>query len=168
MKLSEILKKYREENKISQREFARRCQLSNSLISILEMGTNPQTGKPMEPDLKTYRRLASGMGMTEKELLDEICSDNIPRINKIKIREPRRFKYVTPGLRVRGVESGKSNFEIKMVTSSNRQTIPGNIGKVVVVDADPELHSILKMWKSTKPERKKDIARVVKAMTEEE
>lgn len=70
MTLSDLLKKYREENDLSQREFARRCGLSNSLISILEMGVNPQTGKKMDPDLRTYRRLAEGMGMTVQQLFD--------------------------------------------------------------------------------------------------
>ena len=50
MKLSELLKQYRSENKISQRELARRCGLSNSLISLMEMGVNPQTGKEMSPE----------------------------------------------------------------------------------------------------------------------
>jgi len=75
MKLSKIIKNYREENDLSQREFAKRCGLSNSLISILEMGVNPQTGKPMEPDMRTYRRIADGMGITTEALFDRIKSD---------------------------------------------------------------------------------------------
>lgn len=78
MKLSDILKQYREENGISQREFAKRCELSNSLISILEKGYNPQTGKPMDPDSRTYRRLASGMGITEDKLRDLLRWNNPP------------------------------------------------------------------------------------------
>ena len=72
MQLSEVIKNYREENKLSQREFARICGLSNSLISILEMGTNPQTGKRMDPDLRTYRRLANGMGISVAQLFDKL------------------------------------------------------------------------------------------------
>ena len=75
MRLSKILKEYREVNDLSQREFARMCGLSNSLISILEMGVNPQTGKEMEPDMRTYRRLADGMGITVQELFDRIKAD---------------------------------------------------------------------------------------------
>ena len=76
MKLSDLIKNYREENGISQREFARRCGLSNSLISILEMGVNPQTGKPTEPDARTYRRLANGMGMTASDLSKLLQTDS--------------------------------------------------------------------------------------------
>jgi transcriptional regulator with XRE-family HTH domain len=74
MELREVLKKFREENGLSQREFAKRCELSNSLISILEMGVNPQTGKKASPDLITYKKLAYGMGITVQslfEMLDE-------------------------------------------------------------------------------------------------
>lgn len=83
MELREILLKYREENKLSQREFARRCGLSNSLISILEMGVNPQTGKKMAPDLETYRKLASEMGMTVQALF-ELLGDS----ESVDISEP--------------------------------------------------------------------------------
>ena len=72
MKLEEMLKKYRKENDISQREFARRCGLSNSLISILEMGVNPQTGKENVPDLETCRRLANGMGISVHQLFSQV------------------------------------------------------------------------------------------------
>lgn len=72
MELKDVLKNFREKNKISQRELARRCDLSNSLISILEMGTNPQTGKKMSPDLVTYKKLASGMGISLQFLMESL------------------------------------------------------------------------------------------------
>ena len=74
MRLEELIKKYREDNDISQREFARRCGLSNSLISIFEMGKNPQTGKRISPDLETYRKLANGMGMSVQKLFEQLGS----------------------------------------------------------------------------------------------
>ena len=81
MKLEEVIKQYREENDISQREFARRCGLSNSLISIFEMGINPQTGKRIHPDLETYRKLANGMGMSIQKLFEKLGSGAKIRIN---------------------------------------------------------------------------------------
>ena len=74
MELKDVIKNFRAENNISQREFSRRCDLSHSLISLLENGMNPQTGKKMSPDLVTYRKIASGMGIqlqTLFEMLDE-------------------------------------------------------------------------------------------------
>lgn len=72
MELSKIISAYREKNKISQREFARLCGLSNSLISILEAGINKQTGKPAVPDMITYKKLADGMHITMQELFEKI------------------------------------------------------------------------------------------------
>ena len=80
MKLEELIKKYREDNDISQREFARRCDLSNSLISLFEMGKNPQTGKAISPDLETYRKLANGMGMSVQQLWDALGDDATVRL----------------------------------------------------------------------------------------
>ena len=75
MKLSQVLKIYRENNDISQRELGRRCGLSNSLISLIEMGVNPQTGKAMSPDLETYRKLAYGMQMSLQQLFEQLGDD---------------------------------------------------------------------------------------------
>lgn len=75
MKLSELLRRYREENLISQRELARRCGLSNSLISLMEMGRNPQTGREMSPDLETYQKLARGMQTTVHDLFNRLGND---------------------------------------------------------------------------------------------
>ena len=81
MRLGEVIRQFREREGISQREFARRCELSNSLISILEMGVNPQTGKPPEPDMRTYRLLAYGMGISVRQLDDLLrSSGTLPNI----------------------------------------------------------------------------------------
>ena len=87
MKLGEVIKRFREENGISQREFARRCELSNSLISILEIGINPQTGKEMEPDLRTYRRLASGMGISLQQLQKLLQDDATIALDQSQLTE---------------------------------------------------------------------------------
>ena len=75
MKLSLLLKTYREAHEISQRELARRCGLSNSLISLMEMGVNPQTGKEMSPDLETYRKIADGLEMSVQRLFEVLGDD---------------------------------------------------------------------------------------------
>ena len=77
MKLRDVILNYRSENKISQRELARRAGLSNSLISIIEAGINPQTGKKMSQDLETYKKLADAMGMSLHELIEKIDDDEV-------------------------------------------------------------------------------------------
>lgn len=77
MKLSAIIADYRDRMQISQREFARRCDLSNSYISFLEKETNPKTGKPMVPTLVQYKKLADGMNMSVQQLF-EMLDDDAP------------------------------------------------------------------------------------------
>lgn len=89
MELKDLLTNYRYQNRISQREFARRCNLSNSLISILEMGKNPQTGKKPTPDIDTYKKIASGMGITVHKLFQMIGDSEMVDLNQ------RAFVLVT-------------------------------------------------------------------------
>ncbi len=84
MRLSELLKAYREEHGLSQRQFASMCDLSNGYISLLEGEVNPKTGKPITPTLPQLAKIAEGMRMTLSELLSSIddipvnlCSDNV-------------------------------------------------------------------------------------------
>lgn len=77
MKLSEIIIDYRTRMNISQREFSRKCNLSNSYISFLEREINPKTGKPLVPTVEQYGKLADGMGMTVHHLF-ELLDDDAP------------------------------------------------------------------------------------------
>lgn len=75
MDLKNVLIQYRTENKISQREFARRSGLSPAQISILEYGMNKQTGRKPVPDITTLKKIANGMQITLQTLL-EMIDDN--------------------------------------------------------------------------------------------
>lgn len=78
MTLGEIIKKYREEQNISQREFAKVCGLSNSYISQLEMNVNSKNGQPIKPQLETIKAVADAMGTTVDDLfsqMDDIMID---------------------------------------------------------------------------------------------
>ena len=75
MKLSTILIEYRNKMQISQRELARRCDLSNSYISFIENEFNPRTGKPIVPTLEQYQKLANGMGLSVQQLFEQLDED---------------------------------------------------------------------------------------------
>lgn len=75
MKLSEIIIEYRKRLAISQREFSRRCGLSNTYISFLENEKNPKTGKPMVPTLEIYKKLADGMDLSVHHLFELLDRD---------------------------------------------------------------------------------------------
>lgn len=83
MKLSTIVIDYRKRMQISQREFARRCGLSNSYISFIENEYNPRTGKPIVPTLEQYHKIASCMGMTVHQLFEQLDEDS-----PVDMREP--------------------------------------------------------------------------------
>ena len=76
MKLSAIVIDYRQKTQISQREFARRCGLSNSYISFIENEYNPRTKKPITPTLEQYQKIAAGMGLTVHQLFEQLDEDS--------------------------------------------------------------------------------------------
>lgn len=76
MTLSELIRSYRSEHKLSQRQFALQCDLSNGYISFLEKGMNPQTKQPITPTLPALKKLADGMGITLNDLFNIV--DDMP------------------------------------------------------------------------------------------
>lgn len=72
MTLGEYIIKWRAEHGLSQRQFAKLCDLSNGYTSMLEKGVNTSTGKPIIPTLQTMRKLAVGMGTTIHNMLSEV------------------------------------------------------------------------------------------------
>ena len=69
MKLGEIVRNYREENRLSMRDFAKKSGLSSGYISMLEKDRNPRNGKPIVPSIETYDCVATAMGISLDELL---------------------------------------------------------------------------------------------------
>ena len=77
MKLSDVIRNYRNEMNMSQREFSRKCGLSNTYISFIENEKNPKTGRPLIPTLEQYRKIADGMDITVHHLF-ELLDDDAP------------------------------------------------------------------------------------------
>ena len=69
MTLGEIIRQFRQERDLSQRQFAMRCGLSNGYIAMLEKNMNPKTGKPISVSLENLHDIASAMNMTADELM---------------------------------------------------------------------------------------------------
>jgi len=72
MKLSEYIIEYRSSHGLSQRQFAKVCNLSNGYISMLEKEVNPKTKEPVQPSIPALRKIALGMGLTLSDLLGEV------------------------------------------------------------------------------------------------
>lgn len=77
MKLGDIVRQYRIKNDLSQRQFAKLCDVSNGYISMLEEGKNPKTGEAIVPSLSTFKKLSSAMGMTVNELMTLADEENV-------------------------------------------------------------------------------------------
>lgn len=74
MTLANLIRNYRKEHDISQRQMAAMCNVSAGYISLIEKEINPQTGKQMTPSVINLNKLAIGMGMTIDELFNK-CDD---------------------------------------------------------------------------------------------
>lgn len=80
MKLSEIVRRYREEHGLSIRQFAKQCGISHTAIANIESETNSY-GEPYIPQLGTINKVAYGMGIPARELLsmmDNVSLDDSP------------------------------------------------------------------------------------------
>lgn len=103
MKLSELIREYRKRTNISQREFSRKCDLSNTYISFLENEKNPKTGRPLVPTLEQYRKLADGMDITVQhlfELLDEDAPVDLHTIVQNHAEQSHVFIPDSEGFRI--------------------------------------------------------------------
>lgn len=106
MTLKEYVLDYRQKHKISQRQLATSCGLSNGFISMLEKGYNPNTQNPITPSLPTLRKLANGMGISLDELLsvtDDIqislaTEDSLTskKFSKQEIQLIKAYRQATP------------------------------------------------------------------------
>lgn len=67
-RLGELIKKRRESEGLSLREFSERCSLSHSYIKNLEDG-DPRTGKSIVPTIDSLEKIAPALGMSLEELL---------------------------------------------------------------------------------------------------
>lgn len=85
MTLGDYIRAYRKETNMSQREFAKKCDLSNGYISMLERGINPKTKEPITPSLTQLKKLADGMSVTVNDILLEV--DDMPVDVGVNIKE---------------------------------------------------------------------------------
>lgn len=69
MFLGDIIKKYRTEHNLSQRDFAKMCNLSHTYIAALEKNLDPRTGKPISPTLDTVKYVSKALNMSIDDVL---------------------------------------------------------------------------------------------------
>ena len=74
MTLGEFVKQYREAHNMSIRSFADKVLMSPQQISNIEKGIG-NNKKEMSSTMKTYQKIAEGIGMNEKEFLKMLNDD---------------------------------------------------------------------------------------------
>ena len=77
MTLGDAIREYRLAHRMSQRQFAEKCGLSNGYIAMVERGVNPATGKPIVPSVETCKAIANAMGQTLDALLRTIDNTEV-------------------------------------------------------------------------------------------
>ena len=70
MHIGKFIDNYLKENNMSQRQFAKVCNLSNGYISMLINNMNPKTGRPLVPSLTALLSISKGMGISLDELIN--------------------------------------------------------------------------------------------------
>ena len=103
MTIGELIKQYREDHKLSQRQFAELCgDVTNGYISMVEQGKNPSTGKPIIPSIDKLAAFARGMGMSLHQLV-EMTDDSFVYIgesdedNKGKKKGSKEWRVLSEG-----------------------------------------------------------------------
>ena len=107
MTLSEYIVNFREEHKLTQRQFAAICDLSNTYLKVIEDNFNPKTEKPPVLSLTTIRKIASGMGMTLQSLIETIDDEMVSSMGNATFGDGKIFiREVAQAIRVRTGETG--------------------------------------------------------------
>lgn len=75
MHLGEIIKEFRNANKLSMDKFAEMANVSKSYISVLERNKRPDTEKPVIPSIPVIKNVAEAMGMSFDDLFN-MLEDN--------------------------------------------------------------------------------------------
>lgn len=81
MYLGKIIKNYRDKNNLSLRDFAKKCNLSYTYISMLEKGSNYRTNKLLSPTLDAVNKIAFALNMSLENLL-KTMDNQIRAINR--------------------------------------------------------------------------------------
>lgn len=77
MNLGELIKEYRQLNKLTMQDFATRSGLSKGYVSMLEKGKHPQNTRNIIPSIETFSKVAVGMGISLNDLLENVDSDQL-------------------------------------------------------------------------------------------
>ena len=84
MTLGQIVKRFRETNKITMEEFSQKSGLSRGYISMLEKNENPLSKKPIVPSLTTIQAVSKVIGIDVNEIIEKLDPDQSTRLSEAR------------------------------------------------------------------------------------
>lgn len=135
MLLRELIADYLAQNNLSYRAFAKKCDVSNSYLSMIKNDVNPSTGKPPLVTIVMLNKIAKGMDIT----LHQLCGivDDMP----VDIGEEPKSKIDLSKDEPsdRAMEIARAYDAMSSYGKSMIDKIVENEGKYMVVKAMPTL-----------------------------
>lgn len=86
MFLGDIILKYRKEMNMSQRDFAKKSNMSHSYIAMLEKNIDSRTGKPISPTLETIKNVSVATNIPIDDILKLLNDEQEIVINKEEVK----------------------------------------------------------------------------------
>ena len=88
MLLGDIIKKYRSEHNLSQRDFAKKCDLSHTYIAALEKKFDSRSGKKIAPTVDSVKSISKALNMPLQDLLNVLDNEQEFIVNNNSVRIP--------------------------------------------------------------------------------
>lgn len=125
LKLGEIIKKFRDEHKLSMDKFAEQSGLTKGYISMLEKNEHPKSKKPIIPTEETLIKVAKGMGVDIEVVLNNLdenqeiqintspqnmipSSEELLRLDR-ELHEPRHSEWISHGEKLLAEQTAEQN-----------------------------------------------------------
>jgi len=153
MYIGEIIKRFREENGITQQIFANNCGVSKSYISLLESGKSSRSNEPIIPSIEVARRIANYMNISIDGLFDSIDGNQpVSLLNEPKAVSIPVLGRVPAGIPLEAIECILDYEEIPVEMARNGEFFALQIegdsmsprildGDVVIVQKQPVVES---------------------------
>lgn len=77
MNFGELIKKYRNDNKMSMDDFAKKSGISKAYISMLEKNKNLKTGKKIKPSFDVIKKCAKAMNIDVSTLINNLDDNQV-------------------------------------------------------------------------------------------
>lgn len=75
MTLGDVIKSYRDENKVSMEYVANLCGITKGYVAMLEKNVNPKTGRPVKPTIETIVKVCNGLHLDFNSVFDSLDDD---------------------------------------------------------------------------------------------